>query len=95
MINSTSSHQGTPGAAPIAASQAGAAVRVRPSAGDSLSTAGAELLRAKLASEPEIRPDVVARGRQLAADPSYPSARIVGEVARQLLESPDPSEDLS
>jgi hypothetical protein len=95
MINSTSSNQGTSTASAVAASQTNGAARPRPSAGDSLSTAGAELLKAKLASEPEIRPEMVAKGRELAADPAYPSAQIVGEVARQILQSPDPSEDLS
>jgi hypothetical protein len=69
--------------------------RSAPTASDRLSTAGAELLRSKMASEPEIRPDVVARGRALAADPSYPSAQIIGDVARKIVQSPDPSEDLS
>ena len=95
MINSTSSHQGTPSATPVAGSQLNGAQRARPNAADSLSTAGAELLKAKLASEPEVRPDVVAKGRALAADPSYPSDRIVADVARQILNSPDPSEDQS
>jgi len=62
-------------------------------ASDSLSTASAEMLKAKLSSEPEVRPDVVARGRALAADPGYPSVQIIGEVARKIVQSPDPSED--
>jgi|HubBroStandDraft_1064217.scaffolds.fasta_scaffold347442_3 hypothetical protein len=95
MINSTSSNLGAPSAAVAAALQANGPSKPRPGAADSLSTAGAELLKAKLASEPEIRPEVVARGRELAADPSYPSAGIMGNVARQILQSPDPSEDQS
>lgn len=34
---------------------------------------------------PENRPDVVARGRELLADPNYPSADIEGQVAEILL----------
>ena len=60
---------------------------------DSLSTDTSASLRGALASEPEIRPDSVARGRQLAADPAYPPADIVAGLARLLVNSPDPSED--
>jgi hypothetical protein len=63
--------------------------------GDRLSTAGSEFLKAKLASEPEIRPEVVERGRALAADPSYPSHEIISSLASKILQAPDLSEDLS
>ena len=49
-------------------------------------------LRSALASQPEVRPDVVARGRLLAADPSYPSPAILRQVAQVILHSPDPAE---
>jgi hypothetical protein len=49
-------------------------------------------LHAALASQPEIRPDVVARGKLLAADPSYPSPAILREVSRVILHSPDPAD---
>lgn len=49
-------------------------------------------LKASLASQPEIRPEVVARARQLAADPSYPSPAILRQVGRVILNSPDPDE---
>lgn len=84
-----------PPTAPIDLSQANGAARPRPILGDQLSTAGAELLKAKLANEPEIRPEVVERGRALAADPNYPSSAIISSVASKILQSPDPSEDLS
>jgi hypothetical protein len=96
MINSTSSQQGTPSTvAPIGLSQPGGAARPDASPSDTLSTAGSEFLKAKLGGEPEIRPEMLARGQALAADPSYPSAEILGKVAGMLLQSPDPSEDLS
>ncbi len=84
-----------PSTAAIGLSQTNLASRPAFSASDSLSTASAQLLRAKLSSEPEIRPDVVARGRALAADPSYPSATIIGAVASKIVLSSDPSDDLS
>jgi hypothetical protein len=93
MINSTSNQQGMPSTAAIGLPQTNHVSRRIVSAGDSLSTASAELLKAKLSSEPEVRPDVVARGRALAADPSYPSMQIIGEVARKIAQSPDPSEE--
>ena len=49
-------------------------------------------LKASLASQPEIRPEVVARARLLAADPSYPSPAILRQVGRVILNSPDPDE---
>jgi len=62
---------------------------------DSLSTDKAEQLRTALQNDPEVRPDVVARGQALAADPSYPSASIIKSVAGMIVNSPDLSEDES
>jgi predicted metal-dependent RNase len=52
-------------------------------------------LRAELKRQPEIRPDVVARARTLLRDPDYPRIEILRNVASQILESPDLSEDES
>jgi len=62
---------------------------------DTLATASAETLRRALVEQPEIRPEVVARARALAADPSYPSQAILQKVAGQILAAPDQSEDQS
>lgn len=62
---------------------------------DSLSTPNAQSLREALDRQPEIRPEVVARGRELAADPAYPSAAIIRNVAAQIVNAPDLSEDQS
>ncbi|MGH7996795.1 MAG: hypothetical protein ACREFX_10625 [Opitutaceae bacterium] len=62
---------------------------------DRLSTEQADKLQQALGRDPELRPDVVARGRQLASDPGYPSAAIIANVAAQIVNSPDPSEALS
>ncbi len=62
---------------------------------DQVSTANAAFLKTALGNQPEIRPEVVARARALAADPSYPSAAIIKNVAGQILAAPDLSEDES
>jgi hypothetical protein len=62
---------------------------------DQISTESAAFLKSALASQPEIRPDVVERAKALAADPSYPSTAIMKSVAGQILASPDFSEDAS
>lgn len=66
----------------------------RPGA-DHFSAENTAALRAALAAQPEIRPDVVERGRALAADPAYPSETILRSIGAMLLDSPDPSEDQS
>jgi hypothetical protein len=62
---------------------------------DQISTESASFLKASLSSQPEIRPDVVARAKELAADPSYPSSAIMKNVAAQIIGAPDLSEDES
>ncbi len=62
---------------------------------DQISTESAAFLRAELGRQPEIRPEVVARARALAADPSYPPPEALRKVAEQILGSPDLSEDES
>jgi hypothetical protein len=62
---------------------------------DRFSADGAAALRALLQSQPEIRPEVVARGRELAADPTYPSREILTRIGRAILAAPDLSEDAS
>ena len=60
--------------------------------GDRLSTAGIDQLRAALKAQPEVRPEVVQRGRSLAADPGYPSAAIIRHISAQIVRSPDLAE---
>jgi hypothetical protein len=62
---------------------------------DRFSAANSAALQAALAKHPEIRPDVVARGRTLAADPSYPSPAILRKVGEAILNAPDLSNDES
>ena len=58
-----------------------------------LSAQNMSLLRSELVRQPEIRPEVVARGRMLAADPNYPRMDDLRVVAQQILRSRDLSED--
>jgi hypothetical protein len=51
-----------------------------------------EALKSALQAQPEVRPDVVARGKALAADPSYPSPEILRRVGEAILRSPDLTE---
>lgn len=62
---------------------------------DRISTESAAMLRTALTAQPEIRPEVVERARALLADPSYPSLTIMRSIGRQILASPDLSEDQS
>lgn len=59
---------------------------------DLISTESAARLRTELARQPEVRPEVVARAKELAADPTYPPSAIVRAVALQILAAPDLSE---
>lgn len=94
MISSTSpSDRSHPAGALAASGKAGArAPRVRP---DQISTGSAAALRSELARQPEIRPEIVARARELAQDPSYPSPEIIKKVAGLIAGAPDLSEDES
>lgn len=94
MISSASSPERS--ARPDAVALSGSAVprfpKLRP---DCISTESAAFLRTQLDRQPAIRPEAIARGRELAADPAYPSLRIMRGIARQILASPDLSHDES
>lgn len=94
MISSTTStdRAARPELVPAASASAEKPYTPRP---DRISTEHAAFLRAELQRQPEIRPEVVARGRALAADPSYPPKEALREVAKQILASPDLTEDQS
>jgi hypothetical protein len=90
MISSTSSSSGA--ARPDLNLAPGAAAARPVTLRDQLSTEHAAFLNSQLAAQPEIRPDVVARARALAADPSYPPMAVIQKIASQILASPDLSE---
>ena len=88
MIQSTSPSDAAGRAKALQALETQASVR-SPVKSDRLSTTGIDHLRAALKAQPEVRPEVVARGRQLAADPAYPSADIIRHISAQIVGSPD------
>ena len=94
MINSTSSSDRTPRADSVEITRPKVVIR-NPGNTDQFSAESSAALRVALAKQPEIRPEVVARGRALAADPTYPSTAILSRVAQGLIKSPDLSEDQS
>ena len=62
---------------------------VRGPGADQFTAEHSSALRAALAAQPEIRPEDVARGKALAADPNYPSVDILRNVAAKIISSPD------
>jgi hypothetical protein len=91
MINSTSKSDPTVPARTL--TKAPVAPRAAAPSPDQFSSSQAERLRAALALHPEIRPEVVARGLKLAADPAYPSPEVLRQVANTILRAPDPTEE--
>lgn len=91
MINSTSPSDRT--ARTDAIPTAAAKVAVRGPGADHFTAQHSAALKAALAAQPEIRPEVVQRAAALAADPSYPSVDILRSVAAQIVHSPDLSND--
>lgn len=90
MISHTSSTHGTPPPQiPSDRPRQVPTVPARPS--DNLSTSNVQHLRDALASTPEIRPEVVEYGEQLAMDPNYPPRAIIEDIARQIVDSSDSS----
>lgn len=49
---------------------------------DSVMTDQNQQLMGALRNQPDVRPEVVERGKSLAADPDYPSTDIVDELAK-------------
>lgn len=89
MINSTSK---TGSALPpdYVAKKSGSSTNTgsRQNSTDSLSASSQETLHSILQSQPEVRPDVVERGKQLAAG-NYPPAAIIEKLSEMLVNSND------
>jgi hypothetical protein len=94
MINSTTSTDRTASAEKVSA-QGNPVVRQEAHRSDLLSTENAAFLRAELARQPEIRPEVLERAQALASNPDYPSSETIKKFAAFLLNSPDLSDDQS
>lgn len=91
MISSASSSDRA--ARPELVSPAGESMaRAKATNRDHLSTEQAAFLRAELARQPELRPEVMTRAQDLAANPDYPGPGVVRSVAQQVLAAPDLSE---
>jgi hypothetical protein len=94
MIQSTSNLNGynrTDAAALSLAKQA-STPKVEAEPSDRLSSANTQALRDALSNSPEIRPDVVEKGKQLAIDPNYPPRQLIESLAKLMVDSRDPSE---
>jgi hypothetical protein len=89
MIDSTSSSEGANRAGAEPEGNGKRATPERAGGKRDRRSAAAERPRKALSREPEIRPEVVARGRKLAADPDYPSASVIQRVAAMIVNSPD------
>lgn len=91
MIHSTSTNTPSTGAVTPSSLRPQAASATSINDQDTLSTDNTSALREALAASPEIRSDVVARGRELANDPSYPPLAIIEGLSRLFIASRDPS----
>ena len=60
--------------------------------GERLSSANTQALREALNNSPEIRSDVVAKGKALAVDPNYPPREIIEGLAKLMVETRDAAE---
>jgi|GEM_PF-1218839 len=65
------------------------------SSSDQLSSSNTQALRTALNNTPEIRPEVVARGKTLASDAAYPPLEIINRLTEMIISSQDPSEKAS
>ena len=61
-------------------------------ASDRFSPENTAALKTALQNQPEVRPEVVARGRALAADPSWPTPEVLRQVGGMILGSEDLSD---
>ncbi len=69
-----------------------AAPAPRPADTERLSASSQETLQTALSQQPEVRPEVVARGRALAVDASYPPLQIIRQLSELLTNSADLAE---
>tara|TARA_R110002050_G_scaffold166315_1_gene296806 strand:+ start:401 stop:679 length:279 start_codon:yes stop_codon:yes gene_type:complete len=88
MITPPSNQGGVPPASPEPRSSRPA---VPPAAVDRVSLPQQQHLQEALKKTPEIRPEVVERGRNLATDPAYPPLEIINRLASIITASQDPS----
>jgi hypothetical protein len=59
--------------------------------GESFSSANTNALREALSRSPEVRPEVVERGKHLAVDPNYPPREIIDRIAELMVRVREPN----
>jgi len=60
--------------------------------GERLSSSNTQALQEALKSSPEIRPEVVERGKLLAVDGSYPPRAIIESLSKLFVQAREPAE---
>jgi hypothetical protein len=93
MINTTSKTDSLAHVDTIAAQHPRpAATPTRPAETDRLSKSSQDTLQNLLSQQPEVRPEVVARGQALAVDANYPPLAIIRRLSELLANSSDLAE---
>lgn len=94
MINSTSKTDSVlrPEALALRQAQARPAAPRENAPTDIIDSANQDALKSALASQPEIRPEVVERAQQLRVDGNYPPKEIIRRLSELLVNAPDLSE---
>ena len=94
MIHSTSNLNGynrTDPASLLTAKPA-ASAKIDADNGERLSSSNTQALREALKSSPEIRPEVVERGKRLAVDGNYPPRAIIESLSKLFVQTREPAE---
>jgi len=94
MIQSTSNLHGynRTDALAISGAKSAPTPKADPDVGDRLSSSNTSALREALQNTPEIRPEVVQRGKALAVDLNYPPREIIERLSKLITESRDQAE---
>jgi hypothetical protein len=89
MIHSTSNSPSLPGGLPPVGGKPAGKPAPAAQSRDTLDTTASTALRDALAALPEVRPEVVEKGRQLVVDTNYPPRAIIEDIARLIVQSRD------
>ncbi|MGC4072500.1 MAG: hypothetical protein QM760_08285 [Nibricoccus sp.] len=95
MIHSTSNLHGynrTDAAAAISTAKQASTPKADAEIGERLSSSSTQALREALNNSPEIRPEVVEKGKALAVDPNYPPRQLIESLAKLMVDSRDSSD---
>jgi len=92
MIHSASNTPGQPRPDAIAASDRKPLASAPASttiSGETLSSSSSDALRAALAATPEIRPEMVEKGKSFVVDANYPPRAIINDLAELFVKTQD------